>query len=125
MFLPIVLLVVVAVVALWTLAAVGSLMFAIVPWAIVGLLTGWAATKLTGARLSTGWTILAGIAGSWIGPALLSILPGFRLAHFAGLFNPLHLVASVLGAAVLITFARAVARPALTGRSQPRFGRMY
>jgi uncharacterized membrane protein YeaQ/YmgE (transglycosylase-associated protein family) len=83
------------------------------------------AAKLTGTRLSTGWTILAGIAGSWLGPALLSLLPGFRLAHFAGLLNPLHLVASVLGAAILIAFARVVARPSLTGEAHPRLGRTY
>lgn len=120
MVLGIVLLVVAAVAALWTILFVSSVAFALIPWAIVGLLTGWVASRLTGARLSAGWTILAGIAGSWLGPALLSLLPGVSRAVFAGLFNPLHLVASVLGAAILITLARVVSRPALPGSPRPR-----
>src|SRR6266540_2904825 len=122
MVLPIVLLVLAAIVALWTLATVGSLMFALIPWAIVGLLTGWLASKLTGARLSTGWTILAGIAGSWLGGALFT---GLLHVPVGGLLSPVHLVASVLGAAIVIVFARAVARPSLTGAPRPRLGRMY
>ena len=122
MVLPIVLLVLAAIVALWTLATVGSLMFALIPWAIVGLLTGWVASKLTGTRLSTGWTILAGIAGSWLGGALFA---GLLHVHVGGLLSPVHLLASVLGAAIVIVFARTLARPSLTGASRPRLGRMY
>jgi uncharacterized membrane protein YeaQ/YmgE (transglycosylase-associated protein family) len=120
MVLGIVLLVVAALAALWMVAAVGSFVFSLIPLALVGLLTGWVASRLTGARLSTGWTILAGIAGSFLGPALLSLLPGIGLAHVSGLFNPLHLIASVLGATILIVFARAINRPALTGSPRPR-----
>ncbi len=111
-----------ALAALWTVATVTSLVFALIPWAIVGLLTGWAASKLTGTRLGTGWTILTGIAGSWLGGAIFSGLLGIRVG---GLFNPVHLVASVLGAAILITVARAIARPALRGAERPRLGRLY
>ena len=122
MVLPIVLLVLAAIVALWTLATVGSLLFALIPWAIVGLLTGWVASRLTGARLTTGWTILAGIAGSWLGGAIFA---GLLHVPVGGLLSPIHLVASVMGAAILIVFARAVARPSLTGEPRPRFGRPY
>src|SRR5438105_1433969 len=94
MFLPIVLLLLAAVVALWTLGAVGSLLFMLIPWAIVGLLTGWVAARMTGTRLTTGWTMLTGIAGSWLGGALFA---GLLHHPVGGLFNPFHLVASVLG----------------------------
>src|SRR6476659_2856013 len=100
MILPIVLLVLAAVVALWTLMAVGALLFPLIIWAIAGLITGWVASRLTGARLTPGWTILTGIAGSWLGGALFA---GLLHLPVRGLFNPLHLVASVLGAAILIT----------------------
>ncbi len=109
-----------AAIALWTLGAVASLLFALVPWAIVGLLTGWVAARLTGARLTPGWTMLAGIAGSWLGGALFTALLHVRVG---GLLNPLHLVASVLGASIVIILARVLARPALPGPSHPRLGR--
>ena len=122
MVLPIVLVVVAVLAALWLVGTVVGLVFWLLPMAIVGLLTGWAASKLTGARLSTGWTILAGIAGSWLGGAIFAGLLGIRVG---GMFNPIHLVASVLGAAILITFARALSRPSLPGASRPRLGRTY
>ena len=116
MVLPIVLVVVAVLAALWL---VSTVVFWLLPMAIVGLLTGWAASKLTGARLSLGWTILAGVAGSWLGGAIFSLvgIPGSGLL--------MHLVASVLGAAILITFARALSRPSLPGASRPRLGRTY
>jgi uncharacterized membrane protein YeaQ/YmgE (transglycosylase-associated protein family) len=122
MFLPIVLLVLAVVVAVWTFAAAASLLFMLIPWAVVGLLTGWVAARITGARLTTGWTILTGIAGSWLGGALVA---GLLHLHVGGLLNPIHLLASVLGATILIVFARAVARPSLTGAARPRLGRLY
>lgn len=118
MVLPIVVLVLAAVVALWLAGFVISL----IPAALVGLLAGWAASKLTGTRLGVGWTMLAGIAGSWLGSAIFS---GLLHVPVGGLLSPVHLVASVLGAAVLITFVRVVARPSLPGAPRPRLGRGY
>ena len=116
MVLPIVLLVLAAVVALWTLATVSAIAIHLIPWAIVGLLTGWVASKLTGARLSMLWMMLTGVAGSWLGGALFArLLPGV----IGGLVSP------VLGAVIILVFARLVARPALTGDPRPRFGRTY
>lgn len=120
MVLPIVMLVLAALAAIWLVGAVAGLAFALIPWAIVGLLTGWAASKLTGSRMGTGWTMLTGIAGSWLGGAIFAGLLGVRTG---GLFNPVNLIASVLGAAILITVARVVARPSLTGEVRPRLGR--
>ena len=122
MFLPIVLLVLAAIVALWTLGAVGGLLVSLVWWGVVGLITGWVASRLTGARLNPGWTILTGVAGSWLGGALLTVL---HLHAFGPVSLLLHFAASVLGAAILITFARVVARPSLTGGARPRLGRTY
>lgn len=118
--LAIVLLLVAVVAAFWMVATIGALVFALVPWAIMGLLTGWVASKLTGARLSTGWTILAGIAGSWLGGAIFT---GLLRVPVGGLLNPLHLAASVVGAAILITFVRVFARPSLPGAVRPRLMR--
>lgn len=121
MVVPIILGVLALVVVLWMATAITGILFSVLPWAVAGLLTGWAASKITGARLGVGWTILAGIAGSWLGGAVFSfLLPG----NVGGLslFNPLSLVAAVFGAAVLITFAR-VARPSLTGSDRPKLGR--
>jgi uncharacterized membrane protein YeaQ/YmgE (transglycosylase-associated protein family) len=121
MAVPIVLLVVAAFAVIWMALAITGFVFSLIPLALVGLLTGWVAAKLTGTRLGVGWTILAGIAGSWLGGAIFSGLLGVRVG---GLLSPMHLVASVLGAAIVIAFARVLARPALTGTSRPRLGRM-
>jgi uncharacterized membrane protein YeaQ/YmgE (transglycosylase-associated protein family) len=117
MVITIVLLVIAVLAGLWAMATIGSLFFALIPWAIVGLLTGWVATRITGARLTTGWTLLAGITGSWLGGALFAGLLGIKVG---GLLSPIHLLASVLGATILITLARVVARPALPGAPRAR-----
>ncbi len=122
MVLPLTLGVIALVVTLWMALTITGFLFSLIPWAIVGLITGWAASRLTGARLGTGWTILTGIVGSWLGGAIFSGLLGLSVG---GLFNPLHLVASVVGAAILITFARVVARPALSSSERRRLGRSY
>jgi uncharacterized membrane protein YeaQ/YmgE (transglycosylase-associated protein family) len=114
MVLPAVLLAVAAI-------AVTGFVFALLPTAIAGLLVGWIASRITGARLGLGWTLLSGIAGAWLGEA---VFRGLLHVPVQGLFNPLALVSSVLGATILIVFARAVARPALPGPSRPRFGRI-
>jgi len=121
MAVPIVVGVLALVAVLWMAVTIAGFAFSLLPMAIVGLLTGWIASRLTGARLGVGWTILAGIAGSWLGGAIFG---GLLHIPVAGLVNPMQWVASVLGAAIVITFTRAVARPALTGSPRPRFGRL-
>jgi uncharacterized membrane protein YeaQ/YmgE (transglycosylase-associated protein family) len=122
MILPVVLGLIALVVVVWMAASVSWLLLSLVPWALVGLLTGWVATKITGTRLGAGWTLLAGVVGSWIGGALFSTLLGVRLG---GLLNPVNLLASVVGAVIVITFTRLLARPALTGSDRARLGRGY
>jgi uncharacterized membrane protein YeaQ/YmgE (transglycosylase-associated protein family) len=109
------------IVVLWMAVTVSGFLFSLLPMAAVGLLAGWVATKVTGTRLSVGWTLLAGIVGSWVGGAIFAML-GIGVG---GLLNPINLVASVVGAAVLITFARVLARPALSGADRARLGRGY
>jgi uncharacterized membrane protein YeaQ/YmgE (transglycosylase-associated protein family) len=122
MILPVVLGLIALVVVVWMAASVSWLLLSLVPWALVGLLTGWVATKITGTRLGAGWTLLAGVVGSWIGGALFSTLLHVPLG---GLLNPVNLLASVIGAVIVITFTRLLARPALTGSDRARLGRGF
>ena len=120
---PILLAIVAVVGIVWLAFAITGAVFGLIPTIVIGLLAGWAASRLTGARLGTGWTVLAGIIGSWVGGALLGwILP--NSVSVTGLFNPVQWVASILGAAIVITAARVVARPSLTGAPRPRLGRL-
>ena len=106
---------------LWMAVSVSGFLFSLLPAAAVGLLTGWVATKVTGTRLGLGWTLLAGLIGSWVGGAIFSLL-GIGVG---GLLSPISLVASVVGAAILITMPRVLARPALTGSERRRLGGGY
>ena len=119
MVVPLVLTAVALIVMVWAAFAFVGLALSLIPTIVVGLLAGWAGSRLLGTRLGTGWTILAGVAGSWLGGLLGGMLP----FSVSGFFNPLQWVASILGAAIVITLARVVARPSLTGANRPRFGR--
>ena len=121
MVVPVVVGLLALVAVIWLAFTITGFVFSLLPMAILGLLTGWAASRVTGARLGVGWTILAGVAGSWLGGAVFG---GVLRLPVEGFFNPLQWVASILGAAIVITFARAVARPSLTGHSRPRLGRL-
>lgn len=121
MVVPAVIGVLALVAVIWMAFAITGFVFSLLPLAVVGLLTGWVASRVTGARLGVGWTILAGVAGSWLGGAVFG---GLLHLPVGGFFNPLQWLASVLGAAIVITFTRAVARPSLTGSARPRFGRI-
>ncbi len=120
MVVPLVLTAVALIVMVWAAFAAVGLVISLIPTIVVGLLAGWAGSRLLGTRLGTGWTILAGVVGSWVGGLLFGwLLP----VSVSGFFNPLQWVASILGAAIVITLARVVARPSLTGANRPRFGR--
>lgn len=121
MVVPLIVVAVAVVAVLWMAFTIVGFAFSLLPMALIGLLTGWAASRLTGARLGVGWTILAGVAGSWLGGAIFGNV--LRLP-VEGFLNPLQWAASILGAVIVITAARAMARPALPGRDRPRFGRI-
>lgn len=116
-----VVLVVSVLVALWMVVAITGLVIWLLPLTILGLLAGWAASRILGVRLALGWTILAGIAGSWVGGLIFGRLLDLPVHGF---FNPYQWIASILGAAIVITFVRAVARPSLPGSSPRRLGRL-
>jgi uncharacterized membrane protein YeaQ/YmgE (transglycosylase-associated protein family) len=122
MVVPVVLGLVALLFVLWVASSVSGFLFGLLPAAAIGLLTGWVATKVTGTRLGLGWTLLAGLIGSWIGGSILSFL-GIGTGGLLGLV--LSLAASVVGAAILITLARVLARPALTGSERRRLGGGY
>jgi uncharacterized membrane protein YeaQ/YmgE (transglycosylase-associated protein family) len=121
MVVPVVLGLVALLFVLWVASSVSGFLFGLLPAAAIGLLTGWVATKVTGTRLGLGWTLLAGLIGSWVGGAIFSLL-GIGVG---GLLSPVSLVASVVGATILITMARVLARPALTGSERRRLGGGY
>ena len=120
---PLILIALVVIAVVWLAFAVTGLVFSLLPTLLIGLIAGWAGSRLVGARLGTGWTILAGIIGSLVGGPLINLLlPGSL--PLSGFFNPLQWVASILGAAIVITLARVVARPSLPGSDRPRLGRL-
>ena len=121
--LPLVLTALVVIGVLWMAFAITGFVFSLIPTLLIGLIAGWAGSRLVGARLGTGWTILAGIVGSLVGGPLINLLlPGSL--PLSGCFNPLQAVASIPGAAIVVTVAPVVARPALTGSDPPRLGRL-
>ena len=74
------------------------------------------------ARVYEAW----GFAGTGTrGLGISALFAGLLHVRVGGLLNPVHLLASVLGAAIVIVFARTLARPSLTGASRPRLGRTY
>jgi uncharacterized membrane protein YeaQ/YmgE (transglycosylase-associated protein family) len=114
---PIVIVAVAVIALVWMAFAITGFVFSLLPMALLGLLTGLVASRLLGTRLGLAWTILAGIAGSWLGGALFG---GLLRLPVEGFFNPLQWAASIAGAAIVIAFTRAIARPALTGSSRQR-----
>lgn len=107
---PIIILVVLAAVLLfWALTSItGLILFHVLPWALLGLVAGWAASRIVGSRGGVGQDILVGIAGSVIGGALLSLLFHVRIS---GVLSLPHLLVSILGATLLLAAMRVVQRP--------------
>jgi len=72
-----------------------------VVWLILGGLSGWIASKLTGnnARMGIGLNILVGVLGAYIGGWLAGI---FGLGPATGL-NPWSFIISIVGAVVLLS----------------------
>ncbi len=56
---------------LWLAFAITGFVFSLIPTLLIGLIAGWAGSRLVGTRLGTGWTVLAGIVGSLIGGPLI------------------------------------------------------
>ncbi len=79
------------------------IIFGIIGW---GLLVGWIATMILGGpehERDWGPMILAGLAGSFVGGLLVSLLSGDGLA-----LRPSGLIGSVLGAVIVIAVLRSL-----------------
>jgi len=72
-----------------------------VVWLILGGLSGWIVSKLTGnnARMGIGLNILVGVLGAYIGGWLAGI---FGLGPATGL-NPWSFIISIVGAVILLS----------------------
>jgi uncharacterized membrane protein YeaQ/YmgE (transglycosylase-associated protein family) len=111
MIVPVILIILAVIFFLWALTAVAGLIFLIVPWAILGLVAGWIASKIVGSPYGLLGDMLVGIAGSVIGGAIFSI---FFHMHVSGILSLPHLLVSIVGAVLLLAVMRAVRRPALS-----------
>lgn len=80
-------------------------MFGIVTWIIFGLVVGVIAKFLTPGRDPKGCmvTVLIGIAGSFVGGILSSVLTGSAIG---GAIHPSGLIMSIIGAIILLLVYR-------------------
>ena len=81
----------------------------IISWTVFGLIAGAIARLLVPGKQAIGWvmTILLGIAGSFVGGFLFSLLPFGRPI---GDFSPTNIIGSVIGAVVLLLIYLAVTK---------------
>lgn len=87
--------------AYFLLVLVGTA-FALVPWLIVGLIAGWAASAITESRHGILGDILIGLAGSFIGGVLYVALFHHRA------FGLAYLLAAIVGSVILLLVVKAV-----------------
>jgi len=102
------------IIALLVLAALFSLYFflvvlgtflAFLPWIIVGLIAGWAASVITESPHGLLGDLVIGLAGSIIGGVLYVALTHHRAG---GLLSLTHLLVSIGGAVLLLLVIKAV-----------------
>jgi uncharacterized membrane protein YeaQ/YmgE (transglycosylase-associated protein family) len=72
----------------------------IIVWLILGGISGWIASKITGndAKMGVGWNLVVGIAGAFLGGWLAGI---FGLGPATGL-NLWSFIVSIVGAVILL-----------------------
>lgn len=104
---------------IWVTVSATIALLGMLPGIAVGLLAGWAAGKITNSPNGLLGDLLVGLAGSIIGPVLLWLVSFGRLST-GSVFNPLHILASIAGAVLLLWALRALRQP--QGNYQrPRF----
>lgn len=109
MIIPIVLLVMAIVLLLAAVKVITGLALFALSWIVLGLVAGWVASKIVGSPYRLRGDVLIGIAGSVIGGALFSLLH----VRTGGVLSPTHLVASIIGAIILLVAMRAFGGSAL------------
>jgi len=98
-------LVIIAVVfAAFFLITLGTVL-ALVPWLVVGLIAGWAASAITESKHGILGDIVIGWAGSIVGGVLYTILTHQRVG---GLFSLTHLLVAIAGSVVLLLAVKTV-----------------
>lgn len=81
------------------------LLFSVLPWILLGLLSGWVGSKIVGANTTLGEDIIAGVVGSVIAGALFSIVTH---SSAGGVLSPVHILVSIVGATVVLAVNKAM-----------------
>jgi len=87
------------------LATLGTVL-ALLPWLIVGLIAGWAASAITESKHGILGDILIGWAGSIIGGVLYTVVTHQRVV---GMFSLTHILVAIGGSVILLLIAKAIA----------------
>ncbi len=87
------------------LATLGTVL-ALLPWLIVGLIAGWAASAITASKHGVIGDILIGWAGSIIGGVLYVALTHHRVV---GVFSLTHILVAIAGSVILLMIGKAIA----------------
>ena len=86
-------------------------MFNLIAWIVLGGFVGWAASVVMGTRKRQGclMDVIVGVAGAFIGGAVISFIRGYGL-QFAGdlSLDPGSLLTAFIGAVILLAVLRAV-----------------
>lgn len=80
----------------------------LISWIIIGALSGWIASMVTGnnERMGAGANILVGVIGAFIGGFIMNIFGGSGVTGF----NLWSLFVSVIGAIILLLIVNAFSR---------------
>jgi uncharacterized membrane protein YeaQ/YmgE (transglycosylase-associated protein family) len=105
MCLVIAVLVVAVLFAIYFLIALGTIL-AFLPWIVVGLIAGWAASVITESPHGILGDIIVGLAGSFIGSILYTILIHRPIGGVLSLTN---ILVAVVGSVILLAFVKVVA----------------
>lgn len=80
----------------------------IISWLIIGALSGWIASKITGndKEMGAGKNIIVGIIGAFIGGFVMNLIGGTGVTGF----NIWSLVVSIVGSVILLLICNAFRR---------------
>lgn len=80
----------------------------IIGWIIIGALSGWIASMITGKndQMGAGKNIIVGIIGAFIGGFVMNLVGGVGITGF----NLWSLIVSIIGAVILLLIVSAFSR---------------